>query len=903
MKNSKLVSKFNFAKGVFFVILLILSEISAIAQNFAPCDCPSQNSANNAQLSSLFPSQNIVSNTCLRVSGTLTIDRSIEFQNVNFDMLPGSTVELNIGTNLVLNNCRMYNCGEDNSWLGIKMYSTNTQLTLKNNTEINGAKVGIDLSKFPTGILWTPSQISINSNSKIANCITGVSLTSIFVLKMTDASIIGGASGNATAYGIKVRQVSNIDVGHIIITRSTIDLVSPFVNVGVDIAGTKVLGDAPLGTVNIDILDQSKIKNADYGISFKNIKGRKNILNSFIRNGTSGGIFLDNCRDGITITDSEIEGSYLSHLCNFNALIGPCIIENNHFTNVVITSNENSSFTGILVKTADAGGGTRIINNEIRQCQTGIDYQNTAVAPIFNGKIIKENLIEGSKTALGIKASNSVSAQILQNDIAIAKGIGIQIEGGNNLQLFRNSIKAGTDNNIIAESRGVRVRGATNTAYNCNLISNCEKSFVAFGTCTGSSINRNKFRNAAIGLELSQSTQVGVQRYKFNSFVGPFTSGLGATHLGSVALVNSSQFIVRSAVGSVEHPYHSPLGFFEQVAIPGNPPIDEECPPLTNSEEALSIEQVERIIAYPITAEPAHEAMNFDAHLEIYKYISNHQYLLAESPAINAFFLGMANTNTQKFASIDLAMENTNINIPYSEQATIQLYEAAALAESNYLNLLASGTQLEIETAYNAFVSAYQIYLGAINQNRNYLQTLAASLLAANTAISAATPHQENRKFINEILLTKVLPNDLELTNLQQLTILDIAQLCYLEGGSSVLKAKGLYELLTNSALSQTESETCINEIAPRATFSAAKSLIEVFPNPASEAVQLTINEQGPYQLVIVDLHGTIVKSLDNNNPLNVVHNIDLSEMPGGIYWIRLSTPFAQETKTLVHVK
>ena len=60
-----------------------------------------------------------------------------------------------------------------------------------------------------------------------------------------------------------------------------------------------------------------------------------------------------------------------------------------------------------------------------------------------------------------------------------------------------------------------------------------------------------------------------------------------------------------------------------------------------------------------------------------------------------------------------------------------------------------------------------------------------------------------------------------------------------------------------------------------------------VFPNPASDYVQLNITGEGNYRIQIVSQTGQTVRQLAVNTPGNVL--IDVADLPAGVYWIQLA--------------
>ncbi len=79
-------------------------------------------------------------------------------------------------------------------------------------------------------------------------------------------------------------------------------------------------------------------------------------------------------------------------------------------------------------------------------------------------------------------------------------------------------------------------------------------------------------------------------------------------------------------------------------------------------------------------------------------------------------------------------------------------------------------------------------------------------------------------------------------------------------------------------------------------------NLLSIFPNPAVSSVNLHINMEGNINIKIIDLIGNVVKSgsVNSNGAEGVLTSLSLSDLPGGLYFMRVESQQKVVSKSLV---
>ncbi|MEL7530106.1 MAG: T9SS type A sorting domain-containing protein [Bacteroidota bacterium] len=62
--------------------------------------------------------------------------------------------------------------------------------------------------------------------------------------------------------------------------------------------------------------------------------------------------------------------------------------------------------------------------------------------------------------------------------------------------------------------------------------------------------------------------------------------------------------------------------------------------------------------------------------------------------------------------------------------------------------------------------------------------------------------------------------------------------------------------------------------------------IVKVYPNPTSSSLSIEREKQGELQLLLLDMRGSVIQ---RTSTTGLLHQLDLSELPKGIYVLRMS--------------
>lgn len=159
-----------------------------------------------------------------------------------------------------------------------------------------------------------------------------------------------------------------------------------------------------------------------------------------------------------------------------------------------------------------------------------------------------------------------------------------------------------------------------------------------------------------------------------------------------------------------------------------------------------------------------------------------------------------------------------------------------------------------------------------------------------NNWVNATSQIEQNQKFVNELILKRELGQALNSSD--TVNLLDIALQCKLAGGKAVLQARDLYCAITHQF--RLFDDNCLSFLGAREKHSKIVGketlLFDLFPNPASENifVKYKLPFEGNSFIRILDITGHEFKSYSLSKAIGNL-TITTEEIPQGVYLVYLT--------------
>ena len=164
-------------------------------------------------------------------------------------------------------------------------------------------------------------------------------------------------------------------------------------------------------------------------------------------------------------------------------------------------------------------------------------------------------------------------------------------------------------------------------------------------------------------------------------------------------------------------------------------------------------------------------------------------------------------------------------------------------------------------------------------------------MIAALEADDLAT---KNRKSILAIYANNLAQGGGILSSEDLQKVSAIAYQCVEEGGTAVIMARAIYKSYDNAfiddnLLCNPSFNPIISKVVKDPKQSDAIDL-DVFPNPAQDNVNLMVTSNGkvPFEIVVTNYTGTIIKKINNNGLESPIYTLNTQGLPSGIYFCRV---------------
>lgn len=639
------------------------------------------------------------------------------------------------------------------------------------------------------------------------------------------------------------------------------------------ISGASIAIEAPLGG-NINLIDTKMLNNyytikaeKNISINYQNVEQTRNASSTYgiyIFNPTNASLTINNSKfisvnsnainisDGtmssLNVNSSQFDGGFRSIQCK--NIIGTKLIKNSKFIN---STGYNIDFWG--------GNGGTVTLDTFDNCYGAVlahDNENGAIT-------INNNVIQNQRLGIWVYLNKSTATTTINlNKLYTMDSIGIICNGFamganptttinenildycNKGLLFENYTNASAVNNVLTliRSKGIILNNTNNCSFTFNSLSASSLGVTEgfdLDMSMGNNINCNNTNYTYRGFHSNNTC--GTTRL-YNNHFGRHNTGLKIENL--------------SYIGKQYDHYNTWLDTSNY---------------------------------YNLGAENLNPNQSFVLNSE-FKVSSVYNTPLHPSNSGNGFFFVVLNNTPVAIKECQQTTpeeeeRNSNLRImidPYSGANTPEtetnkwesnryLYQELKQHPNYQLQdaTLASFANSQSNTNINSF---YEV-VKAISEGRyNDANSI-------NNAINTTKIYEENLKVINNLFLQ----NGSYTTN-QINTIYSIASQCPNTGGSAVFIARSLYRFHIDPSVSF-DHLNC-QTIQNRSSNSNISS-IEVMPNPASNSIQLILNEKVENGILeILNYQGGLMKVIKDYNSTNL-KELDIRELNSGMYILRIT--------------
>lgn len=457
---------------------------------------------------------------------------------------------------------------------------------------------------------------------------------------------------------------------------------------------------------------------------------------------------------------------------------------------------------------------------------------------------------------------------------------------------------------------------------NCNSMDNTYSGAVFVGDCAGGSGYETVFRANDIhdhfyGLLYQASAHVDEQKNKGNWWWKDVYGGYAAMNKDSIAVPNEQYLIdvngpVYSSNGFTNYPDLSELSpsFWFQP----NSNTDQNCDTTSGIHhgQCLSIpyysKAVEDLYLDILVATNDFKSSEFDeetkwtAKVKLYEKLLSQPGYLDSSQALADFYIDMAGTMIQQVASLN----QNNENLLTNQETTLGIIQNYSFEIYSQSELLRNCDSLLVNKDLTKQVkdSLHEIRLNLISNisqlilfNQSAFHVLDSTIesktdlmISANGNESATVLIEQNQQAINAVLYNTLNIQKPDSLINYSATVLNIALQCPLSGGTAVFMARSLYSWIDPDMVYDDE-QTCIQNGWIVRKKDDDKSLVSaklaIYPNPASDLVNLVYNIEADEVFQVLDEYGKILfeKTLYKNSHRD---EFTTSSLANGVYFYRL---------------
>ncbi len=904
-------------------IIQITIDLSDCVDEFCECIDGSVISGSPTNITTEFPGESNISNTCVSISGILIIDESFTFDNCFIFMHPGAEIIVSSSKNLFILNSNINGCGEQ-LWKSITVQN-GAYLEIEESFIRDGREAiqALDQSKIHiSGSLFDKNYISIYVPSTQAG-----SNISSFIFQNTfscSANLLDNFEstqlGSTSLAGVWMYKTVGLNIG----LPNDPNNINTFTG------------------LRNGIFAFSSVVNVHH-VVMQNLVGGPFQLSNF----SGVGVYTNDCQLSLSQSSfNEVYSAVFSEATNVNQLdacsigqlgnvhtgiyIQSGFYHTNNITNNIIYCNNVGITIGNL-----ASSNLKVTGNQVT---TGLGASTGTGVLVYNAHfndpgdvLFSDNTISLHNAVYGFHVYNSTNLRINDNTITeLAPFIlfpdinsGIDLSAAKNCQVRDNTI---TGTGSDSELTGIQVSNSQGTVFCCNTIDATRRGVSFVGACDDTNLRATDVSTvitSGLGLHLSATATIGDQISDdgfllygniFSDSEGIVNSG--ATHEGtSIPDVNSSRIFI----DPVGHPETVP---FPINAIPGSSwfPQDEtgvtltcaqspNCniqgllpPGGTDSNDVKTSEGGRNFGAFT-------DGLQWEASRYLYWKLKNYTALHSQHNSVDSFYT--ANQSTVLGAMYEIEEDILDL---FQPDAALRQGLAESLDEIEaLLPLIAFQDSLLMTTAdtlhdpimiakdsllqsLHGYHQSAQIFRDSILQERI---TAAATVKSANLSVLASADFELNLKKVNDIYLSTIAVGVNEPApdgswsgrfNSSQLAQIEIiAGKCPLSDGNAVYFARGLLAMVKDTIFD--DAGICnAGQGQRQAGQGDETNPVKLYPNPASGQITLEFEEniESEHELTIYSVTGQQYASYklteDQKSFL-----IDISIIPSGLYFYKIS--------------
>ncbi len=524
---------------------------------------------------------------------------------------------------------------------------------------------------------------------------------------------------------------------------------------------------------------------------------------------------------------------------------------------------------------------------------------------------------------IGIGMTASTWVDILENpsiDLTNSNGNGkgIFLDYSEFCQINRNNISGRDDYALlINQSYGIEpFIFNSHISYCCNSIDDTSFGTYFTGPNGGTDLFATHYNDHNFALVINapiMMSAIGPQEHTVNRWPGIYPgSNLGAIFTGDFSLIPNSSFEVET-LGVPLSPEEDDIDPHPNTGIvwfelePGTSPTCVTlCPPSDDDDDGGegfgTIDSLDiRIATAQLTTTTAYDPTAiwmFERYL--YSKLELFPNLMQSYPEMASFHSTKQNETVGRFHSVLAGIRNLQ-NEPEPEigqyesnndTVNVRLWELIEIdsslvyaSSSDSVTLLAQRNTIltEIQTLKTENDSLWNLI-------ESHRQTLIQQLIAQNNTIPVSEIYETNEKTVNDIYLNTIAQFNQNFTAQQLTDLANISGQCAYLGGGAVLRARAMYQLTVDT----TFNDEVLCQLPPPITnlddLEKSNSSFEVFPNPASDEIQIRFKDKSyhPVEARITNLNGQTL-AVHTLNSSSETYTISTKSLLKGAYFLRIS--------------
>jgi PKD repeat protein len=861
---------------------------------------------------------NTFSGLCIGINGTLIIDVNggVTFEQCEFKMAPGSKIVVQTMMGLV--NSTMQGC--DTMWSGITV-EQGAILTFIGNDLIADAENLITAKKdcqisLSGNLLWRNYRVLRNDNGVsnfgltfVNNWVSGIDPITLDGLK---PAFIGQVSNPAATGNIGYCAIDFSGVNSFVIGGAGTNYISNLHNGILAKACNFVITDTRFENISFYANNFFETGNAIHALGnagqtmiVKGLGIEENDFNTFFN--------VNQAIKSIAM-NSEISQ------CKMDSVIFGIKTGNTQKRNTHIFDNAmHCKRMGIVMGMNGNCFDLQIHNNSIWVGQ-GSDGStvNYGIA-IFDGGIpkgghIDDNIIRIYNKSKGIEINAGVVYNLKNNVIRLMSPLqnlsGMEFNHCTQIYAYCNTLDGESYGGDFDKNIGIVLWGGEWLNMDCNYLRDTRTGLRVTELCSKTELRGNDFDGQRVGLHLTNTgtfdsvhTNMGnrfgsdyasIPEDPSDSLDNPFAAWNQNSNPASIA---ESKFDVSPGV-YFPIPVFPPAGWFS--ALSGD---EFTCPADCQYQEVFLVgggggeNAFDNAIAQGVLSYPQYnDPLVYAAQKYLYAKLAENPGLIDNNVLLAQFWSDMESGVISDFYDIKVTKEDAFLVADAIKLTLSSLQDENKSLLEQMTSLLQNLPESPTEAQIEAFKEQKAVIDLQLKETKETITAIDSTLLVAilpvtntllvqNKQIVTSQSYEDYEKIVNEIYLLTLGQDNYDLTTLQEQSLMSIASLCPLAGGRSVLIARSLL-MLANGVPSYDDYSICSEAGYQALQVKEHESFARVFPNPASDLLNVEYRLQNDATIKVFDLYGRLIFSdlLISDNEFSSFSVIDVS--PGLHYCV-----------------